>query len=219
MPRYRSSPLPEYLVERYHNWKAGAFQSQATHHHMLATEGQTPREMLIACCDSRVQTTEMFLAQAGDVFVQRNVAALVPPVDAPNANNATAASLQYAVQVLKVERLIVMGHSKCGGVRGCYDLCSGAAPELDAEDNFVGRWVRLLRPAYERISQDGGTLEEQLRAMEKEAVLVSLTNVLSYPWIEESVQSGALDLVGLWYDLTTGTLEAWSPEKQAFQPV
>ena len=213
-----ASPLPDHLVERYRSWKRNAFENRSHYYETLARDGQHPREMIISCCDSRVHVTQIFQADSGEMFIHRNVAALVPPfVDNP-VHKGTSAALEYAVRVLKIERLIVLGHSNCGGVEGCLDMCEGNAPHLMQTDSFIGSWIKIAQPAYDRLPP-GGSREERLRRLEKEAVLVSLDNLMTFPWIAGPVEDGSLKLVGLWTDIAAGRLEQWSSEQRAFLPI
>ncbi len=213
-----ASALPDHLADRYRNWKRQAFNSRSHHYERLAAEGQSPREMIVSCCDSRVHVTQIFQADTGEMFTHRNVAALVPPCEANADHYGTSAALEYAVRVLKVERLIVLGHSNCGGVAGCFDMCEGNAPDLLEKESFIGRWVDILRPGYERLPKQG-TREDRLTLLEKEGVVLSLENLMTFPWIAAAVEAGALQLIGLWTDIATGALECWSPEARAFTPV
>jgi carbonic anhydrase len=122
------------------------------------------------------------------------------------------------VTTLKVAHLIVLGHSNCGGVQGCYDMCSGNAPELNEATSFTGRWMDILRPGYERIKDitDPG---QRIRALEQEAVLISLENMLSFPFITKAIASGHLTLHGLWHDIGEGGLEQYNAETGKFAPI
>lgn len=143
-----ASLLPASLVKRYHGWKATEYPANASYYRMLADGGQHPRAMVISCCDSRVNVTSLFGADSGEFFIHRNIANLVPPYQPDGAQHGTSAAVEYAVTALKVSQLIVMGHSGCGGVQGCYDMCSGKAPELEADKSFVGRWMDKIGRAH-----------------------------------------------------------------------
>lgn len=170
--------------------------------------------MVISCCDSRVHVTSIFGADQGEFFIHRNVANLVPPYAPDTDHHGTSAAVEYAVTTLKVSHLIVLGHSGCGGVQGCYDMCSGAAPELNEESSFVGRWMDILRPGYDRLPS--GETATRVRALEKEAVLVSLENLLSFPFVTDAVENGSLTLHGLWNDIGEGGLEAYDSDIKDF---
>ncbi len=216
--KHRTSPLPPALIKRYQGWKATTFADNASWFRHLADEGQHPRAMVVACCDSRVNVGSMFGADSGEFFIHRNVANLVPPYAPDSDHHGTSAAVEYAVQSLKVANLVVMGHSGCGGVAGCDAMCSGAAPELEDKTSFVGRWMDILRPGFERVK----TIEDKaqrLRALEHQAVLTSLTNLLSFPFVGEAVDEGRLSLHGLWVDLGAGELHQYEPAKQGFATV
>ena len=212
-----AKPLPSYLVQRYHGWKATTFAENKAWYRRLAEEGQRPRAMVISCCDSRVHVTSIFGADQGEFFIHRNVANLVPPYQPDGDHHGTSAAVEYAVTALKVAHIIVLGHSSCGGVKGCHDMCSGQAPELDEKTSFVGRWMDILRPGYERVS--GLPLDEQISALEKEAVLVSLENLMSFPFVQSAVEAGDLTLHGLWNEIGGGALEYFDSAAREFQPI
>ena len=142
-------PLPGSLVKRYHGWKATTFAENGPWYRRLAEEGQRPSSMVISCCDSRVHVTSIFGAEQGEFFVHRNIANLVPEYNPDGTHHGTSAAVEYAVNTLNVAHLIILGHSRCGGVQGCHDMCSGAAPELEERSSFVGRWMDILRPGYD----------------------------------------------------------------------
>ena len=212
-------PLPGYLVTRYHGWKATTYAENSAWYRRLASEGQRPRAMVISCCDSRVHVTSIFGADQGEFFIHRNIANLVPPYEPDGNQHGTSAAVEYAVTALKVSHLIVLGHSSCGGVKGCYDMCSGKAPALEEKSSFVGRWMDLLRPGFDRVSERGLSEEAATSALEKEAVLVSLENLMTFPFVREAVESEELSLHGLWTDIGEGGLQYFDPGTRQFGPV
>ncbi|TMV82898.1 carbonic anhydrase [Thioclava sp. BHET1] len=213
-----AKPLPSYLVQRYQGWKATQYAENKTWYRRLATEGQHPRAMVISCCDSRVHVTSIFGADSGEFFIHRNIANLVPPFTADGEHHGTSAAVEYAVTALKVAHLIVLGHSGCGGVNGCHAMCSGHAPELEEKSSFVGRWMDILRPGYERV-KDIGAEQERLRALEHQAVLVSLENLMTFPFVREAVEQDLLSLHGLWTDIGEGGLQQFEPATGRFSQV
>ncbi|MGK7752950.1 MULTISPECIES: carbonic anhydrase [unclassified Roseovarius] len=214
----RVRPLPSYLVQRYKGWKATKYQDNQAWYRHLAQEGQHPRAMVICCCDSRVHVTAIFGADQGEFFLHRNIANLVPPFTPDGQQHGTSAAVEYAVTALKVAHVIVLGHSNCGGVRGCDAMCSGEAPELNDKTSFVGRWMDILRPGYERVRKIKDT-EERVAALEKQAVLVSLENLVTFPFVAAAIESGNLTLHGLWHDIGEGVIEHYVPEEEGFVPV
>jgi carbonic anhydrase len=211
-------PLPHYLAERYRGWRASRWEENRAWYARLAATGQHPRAMVIQCCDSRVNVAEMFGAEPGDLFIVRNVANLVPPYDPDRGHHGTSAAVEFAVNALKVAHVVVVGHSMCGGVHACHDMCAGRAPELEAQSSFIGRWMDILRPGYERVAARVDGEAAQKAALEREAVLVSLENLRTFPFVTEAQRSGILTLHGTWFDIGTGELHVWSRE-EGFAPV
>jgi carbonic anhydrase len=113
-----TSPLPSYLIDRYRLWHTQRFTDNRAWFARLASEGQRPRAMVVSCCDSRINAVEIFGAEPGDLFVVRNVANLVPPYNPDHQHHGTSAAVEYAVNVLKVAHIVVVGHSSCGGESG-----------------------------------------------------------------------------------------------------
>ncbi len=215
---HRSKPLPAFLQQRYQGWRATTYAENKAWYERLATEGQRPRAMMITCCDSRVPDISLFEGDQGEFFVHRNIASLVSPYEPDGAHHGTSAAVEYAVTVLRVAHLIVMGHSECGGVKGCLDMCAGNSPELDDPTSFVGRWMDILRPKYPLVAdiEDPG---EQLQTLERLAVQASIENLFTYPFVQERYESGHLSLHGLWFDINAGQLHSYQPSAEEFQPV
>ena len=211
----QARPLPAYLVQRYHGWKATTYAENRAWYRRLAEEGQRPRAMVISCCDSRVHVTSIFGADEGEFFIHRNIANLVPPYNPDGDYHGTSAAVEYAVSALHVAHLIVLGHSQCGGVKGCHDMCCGEAPELEAKSSFVGRWMDILRPGFEAV-RDIADTAARMRALERQAVLTSLQNLMTFPFVRTAVEAGDLTLHGLWNDIADGSLTQFDPARSDF---
>lgn len=209
-----AKPLPRYLVQRFHGWRATRYAPDQAWYRKLAT-GQNPRAMIISCCDSRVHVTSIFGADQGEFFIHRNIANLVPPYKPSGDFHGTSAAVEYAVKALKVAHILVMGHSSCGGVKGCIDLCAGEDEEL-ADFPFVSKWLEILRPGYERTKELADPARHQ-NALEHEAILISLENLMSFPAIAERVEAGALTLHGVWHDIGEGQIHVFNPETIRFE--
>ncbi len=207
-----TSPLSADLLASYRGWKATAGEENRAGFRRLADIGQSPRAMVVSCCDSRGHVTAIFAADQDAFFIHRNIANLVPPHAPDGTCHATSAAIEFAVPSLRVANLVVLGHSGCGGVKGCHDMCSGKAPQLDQGASYPGRWMDLLRPGYRRVA---GIADEsrQIRALEKEAVPISLENLVTFPFVRRAVEDELLMLHGLRIDIGTGGLEQFSPEK------
>jgi len=178
----------------------------------LVESGQSPRIVLVACSDSRVDPSLTLDCDPGDLFVIRNVGALVPPYERDSAYHGTSAALEFAVRNLKVEHVVVMGHALCGGINA---LVEG---RTDDHDGFIRRWVSLAEPALGRAKEQcGGNGKPELaRCCELESVKLSLDNLLTFPWLRERVEAGNLRMHGWYFDMPNGQLLGYDAEAGQF---
>jgi len=181
----------------------------------LARKEQSPQVMMISCCDSRVDPALLFASEPGDLFVIRNVANLIPPYAPDSQYHGTSAALEFAVCGLKVKHAVVLGHSRCGGVRALLQDVSE-----DAASDFVRPWMEIAAPARDRARwRAAGQPDEVLRKVcEQETVQVSLANLMTFPWIRERVETNQLQLHGWYFDLENGELYALQRSDGAFHP-
>jgi carbonic anhydrase len=187
------------LLEGYRRFRAETWPEERARYQALARWGQRPETLVISCSDSRVDPQTVFGAVPGELFVVRNVAALVPPY-APDANyHGTSAALEFGVRVLGVQKIVVLGHALCGGVMALMD---GAPAE--ARD-FVEPWMGMAAGVRD---PEADALEPEARRDRYEAAVVrlSLANLMTFPWIAEAVEAGRLALHGFRFDIHTGIL-------------
>lgn len=210
-------PLPAHLIARFHTWKSTVFEDNKAVFGDLAAKGQRPRIMVVSCCDSRLHVTSMFGADLGELFIHRNIANLIPQYEPDGLHHGTSAAVEYGVRTLKVDHLIVLGHSGCGGVEGCYNMCAGHAPELEEQTSFVGRWLDIMRPAYQDLP--AGDDASRKTALEKAAILVSLQNLVTFPFIRHAVEDGSVSLHGVWKNIGEGRLETYDADRALFVPL
>ncbi|PLS22710.1 carbonic anhydrase [Neptunicoccus cionae] len=211
-----AKPLPNSLVKRYQGWRATTYSENKSWYMKLADEGQHPRGLIISCCDSRVNATSLFGADTGEFFIHRNIANLVPPYEPNRDYHGTSAAIEYAVNTLRVVNVIIMGHTQCGGVAGCHAMCSGQAPELEEDTSFVGRWMDILRPGFERAVKSSEKEEEQVKELERQSVLVSLENLMTFPFVRERVEAEDLTLHGISVNIKSGELSHYDPSLGQF---
>jgi carbonic anhydrase len=180
----------------------------------LLRHGQRPKTMIIACADSRVDPTLLTGAEPGEVFVVRNVANLVPPYEPDGGFASVPAALEFAVLSLRVEHLIVLGHAQCGGI-------SALMNEVVAGGEFIGKWVGIAKRARERVLMELPAKPSalQARACEQAAILVSLENLMTYPWIAARVSAGTIHLHGWYFDIALGELLSYNPAHKGFEPL
>jgi carbonic anhydrase len=193
------------LIEGYRRFRAETWPAERARYESLAHWGQSPDTMIIACSDSRVDPQTIFSSVPGEMFVLRNVAALVPPYQPDSEGyHGSSAALEFGVRVLKVSTIVVLGHAQCGGVRA---MALGAPPK--ARD-FVASWVEIGRPALEAAGSAADP--ERFDRLEAGVVRVSLANLMTFPWIADLVAAGHLSLQGFLFDIHTGVLTRVLPE-------
>ena len=193
----------EELLQGYRRFRSQQWPERRAVFEQLADAGQAPRAMIIACSDSRVDPTMIFNAEPGKLFILRNVANLVPPYEPDSALHATSAALEFAIRVLEVQDLIVMGHAMCGGIRV---LLHGAP---DTATDFLLPWMRIAEPAKRRALLRRGT--DPQSDCEQESVKLSLENLLTFPWIAQRVAEQRVRLSGMIFDIRSGVLTQLQP--------
>lgn len=180
-------------------------------------EGQNPKVMIIACSDSRVDPSQIFDTNPGEIFVVRNVAALVPPFETNPGRHGVSAALEFAVQFLGVEEIVVMGHGLCGGCKAALSRQMDGAPP--GEGGFIASWISMLDDARTKIANEYGTDgREAERAMEWEAVKVSLANLRSFPCVRHKENKGELTLHGAFFAISDGILHVLDEDSGEFHP-
>jgi carbonic anhydrase len=177
-------------------------------------KGQRPKVVLIGCSDSRVDPSMMVRSEPGDLFIIRNVANLVPPCEHDLSYHGVSAALEYSVCHLEVEHIIVLGHSKCGGIRS---LMEGIPS--DKSNEYISKWVSIAERAKQQVlnSFRNASPEQQAKACEHASILVSLENLLTFPWVKERVDAGMLELHGWYFDIESGSLYSYHSTSGKFE--
>lgn len=200
--------FPAQLEAGYRAFLEDRFVRERRRYETVA-KGQSPETMVIGCCDSRVSPEVIFDASPGEIFVARNVANLVPPFERAGQYHGTSAALEFAVQMLKVKHIVVLGHARCGGVRAVADAAAPLSP-----GDFIGQWMSLIAPAVERVAAEGGTID--VRRLEFAAIELSLANLMTFPFVSALVERGRLQLHGAYFGVADGVLLVRDPETGAF---
>ena len=194
--------LPSALAEGYAKFRQFKYARHAQRYMRLAVESQKPHTMVIACCDSRAAPETIFDASAGELFVVRNVANLVPPYAPDGERHSTSAALEFAVISLGVKHIVVMGHSLCGGVGA---VVKDMTPL--SRGDFIGKWVADLKTILDTTPVPEGCSEhDHCRIVERASIERSLTNLRSFPWINRLTTTGELTLHGAWFDVAVAEL-------------
>jgi carbonic anhydrase len=211
-----TSPELTELLDGYHRFREGGWKPERERWAQLK-EGQQPRVMVIACSDSRVDPSQIFDVRPGEIFVVRNVAALVPPFETTPGHHGVSAALEFAVQVLKVREIVVMGHGLCGGCQAALtQSMHGTEP---GQGGFIADWIEMLDEAREEVAAIHGTEGRVAeRAMEQAGVKVSLANLRTFPCVQAKEAKGTLTLRGAFFAISDGVLHLLDEETGEFSP-
>lgn len=186
----------------FRKFRESFFVENAALYDKLASDGQAPKFLVISCSDSRVDPAILSSASPGDMFVVRNVANLVPPYETSEGYHGVSSAIEFAVANLKVETVIVLGHRQCGGIRALVTSNS------EEPKSFVQKWVRIAASAKERVMKRyaGSSEDELCRHCEMEAIVTSVENLKSFPFVQEALSGRSMEILGLYFDLEKGEL-------------
>ena len=204
------------LIAGYRRFRNDGWAHQRERWAELA-EGQNPKVMVIACSDSRVDPSMVFDAGPGEMFVMRNVANLVPPFELGGLRHGVSAAVEFAVTQLGVPEIVVLGHGQCGGISASLSRRFDDKPP--GEGGFISRWMQLLDEARDRIEAEYGHGPAAVRALELEAVKVSLANLRTFPCIPPREAAGTLKLHGAYFAIGEGVLHQLDEASGVFSPV
>lgn len=206
MPTDRPTDLPADLTAGYARFRRGRYPVERDRYRTLAEAGQRPRALVVACSDSRSGPELVFDASPGELFIVRNVAALVPVFAPDAASHAASAALEFGVRFLEVPAIVVMGHGRCGGIAAALGATRGpTGGDVMADTDFIGTWVRDLRALGASLPRELDGAERQL-ALERASVERSVENLRTFPWIAERERAGRLALAAAWFDISLGEL-------------
>ncbi|MAJ24098.1 MAG: hypothetical protein CMP36_01160 [Rickettsiales bacterium] len=199
-------PLPTILKNRFKKWKYSLSKLNKQKFRTLYSKGQSPKTFLVTCCDSRINALDFFCSEPGEFFVQRNIASLIPEKNSKNKMCSSGAALEYAVLNLKVKNIIVVGHSNCGGVKA---YCDNAIEKNNTLN--ISNWLDILKPLNKIIKNTNN-----YELIEKEAVLLSVKNILSYDFVKKAVKKKDVNIYALWFNIKNCEMQIYNHNKNKF---
>jgi len=207
--------FPQRLTEGYRAFLDERFPREKNRFEALAEKGQSPEVMVIGCCDSRVSPEVIFDVGPGELFVVRNIANLVPVYQPDGGAHGVSAALEFAVQVLKVKHIVVLGHAQCGGIRAFVDKIEPLTP-----GDFIGKWMQMFIKPGEVVEQrDHETMAQFVERIEKAAVFRSLENLMTFPFVQKAVDSGQMQTHGAYFGVAEGSLFVLDKAAKEFKSV
>jgi carbonic anhydrase len=207
--------FPQHLLDGYRAFTSQRLPTEQTRYRELSERGQSPAVMVIGCCDSRVSPEVIFDAGPGELFVVRNVANLVPVFQPDGGAHGVSAALEYAVQVLRIRHIVVLGHAQCGGIRAFIDDIDPLSP-----GDFIGRWMAMFIKPGEKVGQrEQESRQDFTTRIEKAAVFRSLENLMTFPFVRSRVERGEMELHGAYFGVAEGSLFVLDREAKEFRSV
>ena len=204
------------LIEGYGRFRANQCSATRDHWQQLV-EGQSPRALIVACCDSRADPATIFDADPGDIFVVRNVANLVPPFEPTEGRDGVSAAIEFAVTQLHVPEIVVMGHEKCGGISAV--LTGRFHDARVGEGGLIDRWMSQIDESARPIAQEHGTGPEAHRLLEEAAIRQSMANLRTFPFVVAREQNRSLVVLGCHFSIRDGELWVLDEAEGIFRPV
>ena len=207
--------FPQRLIDGYTKFLRSRLTVEQNRYRELSEDGQSPEVMVIGCCDSRVSPEVIFDARPGELFVSRNIAALVPRYTPDGAQRAVSAALEFAVQALRIKHIVVLAHAQCGGIRAYAEEAAPLSP-----GDFIGNWMAMIEPAAKMVGPRGDRpLTTYLTALEQASAVKTLDNLLTFPCVKILVERGKLKLHAAYFGVARGDLSVYDPQSGAFERV
>jgi carbonic anhydrase len=205
--------FPQQLLDGYRTFTTQRLPTEQSRYRELSTGGQSPEVMVIGCCDSRVSPEVIFDAGPGELFVMRNIANLVPVYQPDGNAHGVSAALEFAVNVLRVKHIVVLGHAQCGGIRAFVDKAAPLSP-----GDFIGKWMQMFIKPGEKVEQrDHESMQDFVTRIEKAAVFRSLENLMTFPFVRSAVERGEMVLHGAYFGVAEGSLFVLDPVAKEFK--
>ncbi len=196
--------IPKFLIERYQFWKENTFEDYKNIYHQASKTIQKPIAMIITCCDSRILENTIFGGEIGDYFIHRNIANIVPSINDYEHNIQTLSAIEYGLKVLEIPNLIILGHSNCGGVEYSYKTLIDKKNKNNFE--YINKWLSCMNNSYYNIPNDL-TENEKITFFEKDNIKQSIRNLHQYEFINKLINENKLNVIGLWYQISSGLIK------------
>ncbi len=200
------------LIYGFSEFKKKFFEDENSFYKKLVKRGQKPKTIIISCSDSRVDPALLFGARPGELFVVRNVANLVPPYQPDDNFHGISAAIEFGVRDLDVREIVVLGHAFCGGIKA---LCSHAQGDNKNNREFISSWIKIAMPIMDQFI--GKAVKNyDIHEVEKAAIVNSMHNLRTFPWLKSLEDSGELKIHGWWFDMEHGNLWAYDDDVNTF---
>ncbi len=206
------------LISGFRTFKATTYQQQKDMIHHLLEQGQKPSTMVISCSDIRIAPAEIFAANPGELYIINNIGGLVPKYDTTGVHGILSA-IEYAATVLEVENIIILGHAKCDGIKMM--MSDKFTASTNGLSESMKTWLSIASEARDAVKKEmvGKDEEAQEASCEQESVIVSLRNLIGYPYIAKRMKENKLSVFGWHFNVETGDIMSFNPDTGFFDQV
>jgi carbonic anhydrase len=201
--------LLQKFIKNYMKWHNDEHKLNSSHYNSLAINPIQPEALIVSCCDSRILANHIFDAKVGELFIHRTIANLIPPFDQIEKHLATASVIEFSVHKLRIQDIIILGHSACAGIAALKDI-----DHLGEENYYLASWLSQDKRLLD-LSRRGHSCKE----LEKKSIINSIRNLEEYPIIDKAISKSGLRIHGLWLDIGSGVLELYDAELNDFIPL
>jgi len=204
------------LIVGFERFRQKFVAGETGNFHTLALDGQSPKALVIGCCDSRVDPALIMDCDPGDLFVVRNVANLVPPYSRERSYASTSAALEFGLLSLNIPHIIILGHSRCAGIQAVLDKRINLG---QSKNSSVDQWMSNAIAAAEETIQENGDLpiKEQRCICSRKSLIKSVQNLKTYPWIKERLAQNKVTINGWYFNLLDASVEQYCEDNQTFK--
>jgi len=202
------------LIKKYIDWKENNFLKKQALYEDLENKGQNPKAMIVSCCDSRVDANQIFAANPGDFFIHRNVANLIPDLNTKNENHEIISSIDFAILTLKISRIIILGHSSCGGID--YAFNKFLDENNNESDSSLNKWIQSVKSSYDKVDKSQSKVDV-IKSLEKESIMNSIKNLKNYKKIDKLILANKLQIHGLYFEISTGKITQYDESSKKFE--
>ena len=208
----------KFLIEGFKDFKINYYDNDKSYITNLVKSGQKPKTMVISCSDSRVDPAILFQTKPGEIFAVRNVANLVPPYAPDKGHHGVSAAIEFGVLDLKIQDIIILGHAHCSGIR---ELCNNSKELINhtsfknMKREFIDSWMNIAAPIMRKFDLKDNS-EILQHEVEKESIINSIKNLMTFPWVSKLVEDKKLNIHGWWFDIESGELYHFDKSNEKF---
>ncbi len=206
------------LISGFRVFKSTTYLEQQDIIRHLSAQGQKPSTLVVSCVDLKIAPAILFATIPGELYIINNLGGLVPQYSTTGVHGI-ASAIEYAVNGFEVENIIVLGHARCNSIKMM--MSDEFVTNTDQLSESMKKWLSIASKAREAVKKEMAdkSIEDQQSACEHESIIISLRNLMSYPYIAKRMEENTLNIFGWHFDIETGNIMAFDPDTAMFEPI